>query len=100
MREENEQEAISKNVIPCTGGITDRLKKDWGINDVWNKIVLPRFIRLNELTESTRFTSINTNNTMIPSMPLELQKGFNKNVLITAIMRWMPLSLHAQIVTS
>ena len=78
MREENEQEAISKNVIPCTGGITDRLKKDWGINDVWNKIVLPRFIRLNELTESTRFTSINTNNTMIPSMPLELQKGFNK----------------------
>ena len=78
VREENEQEAISKNVIPCTGGITDRLKKDWGINDVWNKIVLPRFIRLNELTESTRFTSINTNNTMIPSMPLELQKGFNK----------------------
>lgn len=27
VREENEQEAISKNVIPCTGGITDRLKR-------------------------------------------------------------------------
>lgn len=78
VREENDQEAISKNVILCTGGITDRLKKDWGINDVWNKIVLPRFIRLNELTKSSHFTSINTNNTMIPSMPLELQKGFNK----------------------
>ncbi len=30
--------------------ITDRLKKDWGINDVWNKLILPRFIRLNEIT--------------------------------------------------
>lgn len=78
VREEDEQEAISKHVIPCTGGITDRLKKDWGINDAWNKIVLPRFIRLNELTGSTQFTSYNTNNNLIPSMPLELQKGFSK----------------------
>lgn len=78
VREEDEQEAISKHVIPCTGGITDRLKKDWGINDAWNKIVLPRFIRLNEMTGSTQFTSYNTNNNLIPSMPLELQKGFSK----------------------
>lgn len=78
VREEDEQEAISKNVIPCTGGITDRLKKDWGINDIWNKIILPRFIRLNNLTESERFTSLNTNNQEIPDMPLDLQKGFSK----------------------
>lgn len=43
VREKGEEEAISKNVIPCTGGVTDRLKKDWGINEVWNKIILPRF---------------------------------------------------------
>ena len=78
VREEDEQEDTSKNVIVCTGGITDRLKKDWGINDVWNKIVLPRFLRLNELTGTTRFTSVNTDNKVIPAMPLELQKGFNK----------------------
>ena len=29
-----------------------------------------------------------------------IKKDSIKNVLITAIMRWMPLSLHAQIVTS
>lgn len=57
VREKAEQEAVSKNVIVCTGGVTDRLKKDWGINDVWNKIVLPRFLRLNELTNSTNFTA-------------------------------------------
>lgn len=78
VREEGEQEDMSKNVIVCTGNVTDRLKKDWGINDVWNKIILPRFQRLNELTGTNRFTSINTNNKEIPSMPLELQKGFNK----------------------
>ena len=78
VREEDEQEEMSKNVIVCTGSVTDRLKKDWGINEVWNKIILPRFLRLNELTGSNRFTSVNTSGNVIPAMPLELQKGFNK----------------------
>ncbi len=73
-----EQEAVSKNLISCNGNITDRLKKDWGMNDVWNRIILPRFIRLNELTNSTHFTTVNTSGEIIPAMPLELQKGFNK----------------------
>ena len=78
VREEDEQEEMSKNVIVCTGSVTDRLKKDWGINEVWNKIILPRFLRLNKLTGSNRFTSVNTSGNVIPAMPLELQKGFNK----------------------
>ena len=78
VREEDEQEEVSKNVIVCTGSVTDRLKKDWGINEVWNKIILPRFLRLNELTDSHHFTSMNTSGNVIPAMPLELQKGFNK----------------------
>ena len=78
VREEGEEEAISKNVIVCTGGVTDRLKKDWGINDVWNKIILPRFVRLNEMMGTAQFTTKTTNGHEVPSMPLELQKGFNK----------------------
>ena len=78
VREKGEEEAISKNVIVCTGGVTDRLKKDWGINDVWNKIILPRFQRLNEMTDTAQFTVQTTNGHEVPSMPLELQKGFNK----------------------
>ncbi len=78
VREEGEEEAISKNVIVCTGGVTDRLKKDWGINDVWNKIILPRFLRLNEMTGTNQFTTRTANGHEVPSMPLELQKGFNK----------------------
>ena len=75
---EYEQEAVSKNVISCNGSITDRLKKDWGMNDVWNHIILPRFKRLNEVTGKDCFTTHNREGHEIPSMPLELQKGFNK----------------------
>ena len=78
VREKGEEEAISKNVIVCTGGVTDRLKKDWGINDVWNKIILPRFQRLNEMPDTAQFIVQTTNGHEVPSMPLELQKGFNK----------------------
>lgn len=78
VREEGEEEAISKNVITCTGGITDRLKKDWGINDVWNRIILPRFMRLNKILDTAQFTTKSANGHKIPSMPLESQRGFNK----------------------
>ncbi len=73
-----EQEAVSKNLISCNGTITDRLKKDWGMNDVWNSIVLPRFQRLNRITGKDCFTTFTPEGHEIPAMPLELQKGFNK----------------------
>ena len=72
-----EREAISKNVITCNGSITTRLKRDWGLGDVWNCIVLPRFQRLNQLTGKTYFTKLNTHGYEIPAMPLELTKGLN-----------------------
>ena len=75
---EYEEEAVSKNLISCNGSITDWLKKDWGMNDVWNSIVLPRFQRLNQLTGKDCFTTLNREGHEIPNMPLELQKGFNK----------------------
>lgn len=78
VRDEEEQEVQSRHVVVCTGGVTDRLKKDWGVNDVWNKIVLPRFERMNQQTGTSDFTSVNTNGRMIPAMPLHLQKGFSK----------------------
>ena len=81
VREEGEEELISKNIIVCTGAVTDRLKKDWGINDVWNKIVLPRFTRLNNILGTDVFTTHTTNGHIVPAIPFELQKGFNKKRL-------------------
>lgn len=79
VREKDEQETTSKNVLSSNGNITSILKQDWGLNDVWNDIITPRFERLNELTKSNKFGEINKNtNKFLPKVPLELQKGFNK----------------------
>ena len=81
VREDDEQESTSKNVISCTGGVTNTLKQDWGLNDVWNRIVTPRFERMNELTKSNNFgqwTNKDGKKVFQTEMPLELQKGFNK----------------------
>lgn len=72
-----EREVTSKNVVVCNGAITARLKHDWGMNDVWNQMMLPRFQRMNRLTGRDLFTTTNTNGHLIPAMPLELQKGFD-----------------------
>ena len=58
VREDGETEATSKNVIATNGNITDRLKKEWGINHVWSNMMVPRFERLNQLTQSKDYGEI------------------------------------------
>lgn len=81
VREEGEQEAVSKNVISTNGSITTRLKKDWGMNDVWNDIVAPRFERLNRITKSNAFGSwVNKEGKRYfqTDIPLEISRNFSK----------------------
>ena len=69
----------SKNIIPLNGKITTILKQDWGLNDVWNDLILPRFERMNQLTNSTDFTVWNENHQkFLPTVPIEYSKGFSK----------------------
>ncbi len=69
----------SKNVVPGNGKITSQLKQDWGLNDVWNELILPRFERMNQLTNSTDFTAWNENHQKyLPTVPVEFSKGFSK----------------------
>lgn len=69
----------SKNIVPGNGKITTQLKQDWGLNDVWNELILPRFERMNQLTNSTDFTAWNENHQkFLPTLPIEFSKGFSK----------------------
>ncbi|WET50549.1 HNH endonuclease domain-containing protein [Chryseobacterium indologenes] len=69
----------SKNIIHGNGKITTQLKQDWGLNDIWNELILPRFERMNQLTNSTDFTSWNENHQkFLPTVPIEFSKGFSK----------------------
>jgi CRISPR-associated endonuclease Csn1 len=79
VREETNDDGInSKNLIPGNGKITTTLKQDWGLNEVWNSLILPRFERMNELTQTDKFTAKNSEGHTIPAIPLELSKGFQK----------------------
>ncbi len=77
--EEKDDGTTSVNLLSSNGQITTILKQDWGLNDVWNEIIAPRFERLNQLTGSTSFGSVNfSNKKFLPSVPLTLSKGFSK----------------------
>ena len=76
--DENDDGINSKNLLPGNGKITTILRQDWGLDSVWSDLILPRFERMNQLTNSASFTSRNTNNKQIPTVPLELSKNFQK----------------------
>jgi CRISPR-associated endonuclease Csn1 len=80
VRDETNDDGInSKNVLLVNGKITGILKQDWGLNDVWNDLVFPRFERMNQLTNSSAFTAWNEQyQKFLPTVPLELSKGFQK----------------------
>lgn len=79
-RPESKDDGVnSKNILPGNGKITTRLKQDWGLNDVWNDLILPRFERMNEITQTQDFTAWNENHQkFLPTVPMELSKGFSK----------------------
>lgn len=81
VREENETEATSKNVIATNGSITDKLKKEWGIKDVWNDLIAPRFQRLNSLTDSNDYgewVDVNGKRYFQINIPNDISQGFNR----------------------
>ena len=76
--ESNDDGVNSKNLISVNGKITTVLKKDWGMNDIWNDLILPRFIRMNQITDSASFTTWNERfQKFIPTVPIELSKNFS-----------------------
>jgi CRISPR-associated endonuclease Csn1 len=74
--ETNDDGVNSTNLIPVTGKFTSKLKQSWGLNDKWNELILPRFERMNQITNLSVFTTQNKEGHTIPVIPLELSKGF------------------------
>ena len=83
VRGEDERSVNSTHLIATNGSITTRLKQDWGINDVWNAIVMPRFERLNGMVPpkdgqpAQVYVTRNTQGHPIPTVPLDRQRGFS-----------------------
>lgn len=76
--ESNDDGVNSKNLIPVNGKITSLLKKDWGLNDIWNDLILPRFLRMNQITNSNSYTAWNEKfQKYIPTVPIEVSRNFS-----------------------
>lgn len=81
VREKGELEATSKHVIATNGSITDRMKREWGVNDVWSHIVAPRFVRLNEKSDTSAYgqwVKKDGKRYFQTDIPLDLSVGFSK----------------------
>ncbi len=77
--EGKDEGTTANNLLSTNGQITSALKQDWGLNEIWNELIAPRFERLNIMTSTKNFGDINPNtNKFLPTVPLELQKGFYK----------------------
>src|SRR5690606_2704749 len=81
----NDDGVNSKNVLPGNGQITAILRQDWGLNDIWNELIIPRFERMQQLrtekdiADGVSFIALNKNGKPIPELlPITLQKGFQK----------------------
>ena len=77
VREDDEKEFKSKNVLVISGGVTTTLKRDWQLDDAWNEIIKPRFLHLNELLNTDIFGTyriIDGHRVFVPSIP---QQGIN-----------------------
>ena len=76
---ENDEGTTANNLLSTNGQMTTVLRQDWGLNDIWNDLIAPRFERLNEITQSNNYGQINPNTgKFLPSVPLDALKGFNK----------------------
>lgn len=78
VRLDNDDGVYSKNIILGNGKITSLLKQDWGLNDVWNEAILPRFERMNQIDKNSKYTTQNKEGHFIPSIPFEYSKNFQK----------------------
>ncbi|MDR0566021.1 MAG: hypothetical protein LBG47_03140 [Prevotellaceae bacterium] len=77
--ETNDDGVNSKNLLLVNGKITSILRQEWGLNDVWNDLILPRFERMNRLTGSTDFTAWSERHQkFLPAVPLRLSKEFQR----------------------
>ena len=72
VREDDENEYKSKNVVVVSGGVTAKLKRDWQLDETWNELIKPRFLYLKNLLGNNEFIDeriIDGHHVSIPVIP-------------------------------
>ncbi len=85
VRDLGDKEARSRNLLPIVGGITSELKNDWGLHNVWKRLIAPRFQRMNEITESNDFINIVDNRIDLSGYENELKRLDHRHHALDAL---------------
>lgn len=85
VREDNEIEAISKNMLSMQGGVTSDLKNDWGLHDVWKRLLAPRFIRMNKISGSNDYYNKKGNRIDLSGYENELKRLDHRHHALDAL---------------
>jgi len=79
VREPGELDHKAKRILNVNGAVTARLRNDWGLNNIWNELITPRFKRMNKITNSNNYGSINEKiKKFLPDVPIDEKKDFKK----------------------
>lgn len=62
VREKGESEFKSRNVLAISGAVTAWLKRDWQLDEAWNELILPRFLRVNSFINENEANYVETRN--------------------------------------
>ncbi|MDF1698016.1 MAG: HNH endonuclease domain-containing protein [Saprospiraceae bacterium] len=85
VRDEKDQEAKSRHILPMVGGITSELKNNWGLHNTWKKLLSPRFKRMNEISKTNDYFNINDNRIDLSGYENELKRLDHRHHAVDAL---------------
>lgn len=85
VRDKKDTDFRSRHLIPMVGGITHQLRHDWGLHDIWKKLLLPRFRRMNSLTNTTDYYTEKDNKIHLSGNETELKRLDHRHHALDAL---------------
>jgi len=100
VRDDKDKDERSRHIIPMVGGITSQLKRDWGLNEVWKKILAPRFLRMNEKTQTEDFYEFRNNRIHLAGNETDIKRLDHRHHALDAIIVACTTRQHIQYINT
>lgn len=100
VRDDKDTEERSRHILPMAGGITGQLKRDWGLSKVWKKLLAPRFLRMNEMSQTQDFYEFKNNQIHLSGNETELKRLDHRHHALDAIIVACTTRQHIQYINT
>jgi len=100
VRDDQDKGERTRHIIPMVGGITHKLKNDWGLHKIWKKLLAPRFQRMNEITNSKDFYNVSNQQIHLSGNDVELKRLDHRHHALDALIIACTTRQHVQYINS